>query len=609
MSVASSTGGRLEGRKMELERLAQEWLSLDRNEPTRKEIQDLLDSQDFTELEKRLGTRISFGTAGLRARMEAGFSRMNCLTVIQTSQGLARHLVETADLTNAQEMSIIIGYDIRHNSLTFARLAAAAFAKVGFNVVLFDDPVHTPLVPFAVKLLGAAAGIMVTASHNPAMDNGYKVYGSNSCQINSPADKQIAASILKNLEPQQWELTDSLNAKISAKDEAVKSAYNQEVRRMLEGSISKEPSPIPRFVYTAMHGVGFPFMKEAVAQLITVANQPSFDGFFWVQEQVDPDPDFSTVRFPNPEEHGALDLAMATADKNNVFLILATDPDADRFAAAEKVDGKWHQFTGDQMGVLLAYHILEEVKFSSDTVMLTSAVSSQMLSTIAAKEGFQVEECMTGFKWLGNRARTIGKKCVFAYEEALGYMLPNIVFDKDGITAAMTFLRAAGRWGSPYRKLQDLYEKYGYFRTMNTYWKSADASMTTKLFEKIRERGNPYPTIINGMKVSRWRDLTGDGYDSATDNHVPGLPTSKSTQMITCWLGNDDDDDDVAASGQQVRFTVRASGTEPKIKVYIESRGETAEAAERGALGLLRYLKETWFDEPSLKVEEKYSSF
>ena len=594
---------------------------------------------------------MSFGTAGLRAPMGAGFSRMNSLTVIQTSQGLAQYLLD--NVRECVNMGVVIGYDGRHHSKTFADLVVTVFATKGFNTSFYEGPVHTPMVPWGMQIYArhAAAGIMITASHNPAEDNGYKVYGvygqdwpeRAACQINSPEDTKIAASILENLEPITWAQTGPSSA--SPVHQHVREDYYDRivwVLRKLRKWRAKTSGDkhLPRFVYTPLHGVGLRPMKEALERFIASnSGEPANDhdeymeivgdagdikrvridkangarsGFDYykdpdsdssddgstvtdvqeppvgidsqlindvmtvVQAQAYPDPDFPTIKYPNPEEKGALDLAVATADAHGIGLILANDPDADRFAAAEKVGDAWHQFTGDQVGVLLACYIYQNRKpdhKDRHPVFLTSMVSSDMLRVIGEKiwrasiesatprqppKSFYVVECLTGFKWIGKRAEDFAAKCLFGYEEALGYMLPWIVYDKDGISAALLFLQMCAQWGSPWLMLQNLYEKYGFFETMNTYWRSPDQAATTRVFEKIRSLAEPYPKYVGGREVVRWRDLT-IGYDSDTREDVRKLPVTPDTQCITCWLGKSPLD-------EGIRFTIRASGTEPKIK-------------------------------------------
>lgn len=484
--------------------------------------------------------------------MGAGFSRLNCLTIVQTSQGLAEYLLETNVDTKTQ--GIIIGYDARHNSKRFAELAATVFINKGMRVWWYEDLVHTPMVPFGVTFLGAAAGVMITASHNPAQDNGYKVYGCNGCQINSPADAHVAAAILDNLEPISWEQPKEPLLKRDILN-IVKCNYLERVRQLASGHLCEKGNDLS-FVYTPLHGVGLEYINSAL-EVIGIA-KPTI-----VVEQAQPNPDFPTVKYPNPEEKGCLDLAISTADKEGIHLILANDPDADRFAVAEKVGGVWRQFTGDQVGIVLAHYLLSERKepVNTNNFMMMSAVSSQMLAYLASDTGCNVMETLTGFKWLGNCAaelRKKGNRVLFAYEEALGYMFPDVVLDKDGIAATIVFLSAYAKYGSPWALLQRLYKKHGHFYTANTYWRSPDVVTTQRVFEKVRSLGQPFPTSLGDRKILRWRDLT-FAFDSATNDHVPVLPSSRSSQMITCWLSPTADND-------EVRLTIRASGTEPKIK-------------------------------------------
>ena len=456
--------------------------------------------------------------------MGAGFSQLNSLTIIQTSQGLAEYLLSAHPDT--REAGLVIGHDGRHHSLHFAKLVAGVFLSKTIKVWWYEDVVHTPMVPFAVKHLEAAGGVMITASHNPAHDNGYKVYGPNGCQINAPIDAQIAASILENLAPITWDtgLLDRSQLKRDIRDQ-VMILYTGHLWNCLHWeSFPSLPEPtFPSFVYTPMHGVGLPFMQKAVGSLVCSLKGPEHPPMKMtvVPEQAHPDPDFPTVKFPNPEEDGALDLAKATADKHGMNLIIANDPDADRLAIAEKVDGVWIQLTGDQLGVLLAYFILSQSMKSDQRVasensngsqskyVLASAVSSQMLGVIASDFNASFEETLTGFKWLGSRALELekqGKDCVFAYEEALGYMIPAVVYDKDGVLAASAFLSACGHWGSPWAKLQELYERYGNFVTTNTYWRSSSVQKTTATFEKIRALEKPYPQWL-ASRQGQWGTL------------------------------------------------------------------------------------------------------
>jgi len=448
-----------------------------------------------------------------------------------------------------------------------------------------EQPVHTPLVPFGVEELNAVAGVMITASHNPAKDNGYKVYWSNGCQIIPPHDIGIAESILQNLEPMTWD-TEVLENSLLCEGALghVRDAYFRQVH---EAAVPSPKGTDIRFAYTAMHGVGLPYMTRAVRDLGLESNMVI------VEQQAHPDPNFPSVQFPNPEEKGALDIAMDTADRHSVALILASDPDADRLAVAEKVGGRWHQFTGNQLGILLASHLFDTYppEHPRDKLaMLASTVSSQMLLVMAQKEGFHFTETLTGFKWLGNVALDLeadGYKVRFAFEEAIGYMIPSVTHDKDAVSAAAVFLSAAAIWKkqglTPYAKLQQLYQRYGCFEDANTYLISPSPETTEAVFASIRALGSPYPKRLGKRKIVRWRDLTGEGYDSETHDHRPKLPVSKD-QMITCELEGG------------VRFTARASGTEPKIKLYIEGRAGMSGEAKGKAEEVLADLLTEWFE-------------
>ncbi|KAJ5111222.1 hypothetical protein N7532_001757, partial [Penicillium argentinense] len=555
-----------------LSSLVEQWLQWDQDPKTRAEIEHLRDAGATEELELRLRHRIEFGTAGLRGRMAAGFACMNSLTVIQASQGLAIY-IKTKKPEIAKQ-GVVIGHDARHNSNQFARLAANAFIALSIPVWFFDQYSPTPMVPFGVNHYKAAAGIMVTASHNPPQDNGYKVYSNNGAQINRPEDAEISQSICENLEPwsSAWkdlETSDLLH------DKSYQDLFPHYVSRVVEFTKSTSSYWMPSkmdlgkpYIYTPLHGVG-DVAFNAVFELLGVPEHHLLS----VPAQKNPDPDFPTVKFPNPEETGALDLAIEAANKKRSILIFANDPDADRFAVAERVDGKMFQFTGDQIGVLLATYLLDssrdgEGANASDITVLSSAVSSGLLQRIAEDKGFKFKETLTGFKWMANEARNlekIGRVVPFAYEEALGYMFPSVCYDKDGITAAAVFLAAHLEWArdgtSIYQKLENIWASYGYHETLNNYFRSPSPALAVELFRGIRSGPFLAEMKFGNFKIERWRDLT-EGYDSATPDNKPELPVDPTSQMLTLWLD------------KGVRFTFRGSGTEPKVKFYIESRAE-----------------------------------
>ena len=406
---------------------------------------------------------------------------------------------------------------------------------------------------------------------------------------------------MDNLEPETWKLGPErfYSGLFKPIDKSLRTYYLSMIHQAMD-TYPKTAGLSIDFVYTPMHGVGLVPMEAILKEV------KSRDRMVVVREQAQPDADFPTVIYPNPEETGALDLAKATADQQGLRLILANDPDADRFAVAEKLrDGSWHQFTGDQIGILLADYVTKGVqpRRTWGDWVLTTAVSSQMLEILAGSRGLELEVTLTGFKWLGNQAMTLNRcrQCVhFAYEEALGYMFPGVVHDKDGIAAAAIFLRACKGWPScsPWERLQELYRDYGYFHTINTYWRSPNMAATSAVFDHVRRSGDPYPKRVGPRAVVRWRDLT-VGYDSGTEDHIPKLPVSKDSQMITCWL------DKIDGSDEGIRFTVRTSGTEPKIKIYLECHARDAASAEKGATQMLEHIKLEWFNDPCLVMEEK----
>jgi phosphoglucomutase len=560
-------------------------------------LKALVKANDREELEKRLAQRIAFGTAGLRAKMEAGFSRMNDLTVLQTSQGLAAYVKNS--VPEAELRGVVIGHDHRHNSARFAELTALAFVRKGFKVYQLGL-VHTPLVPFCVDEEKAACGVMITASHNPAQDNGYKVYWENGCQIIPPHDIGIAQSIEENLDPWTWDVSHlENNDQLVRPGSKLKSKYFAAMTAKLRApSLGAIPRDF-KIVYTPMHGVGLPFIQGAASHLDLPA-----DAIVAVDEQAQPDPDFPTVTFPNPEERGALDMAIKTADEHAIDVVLANDPDADRFAVAVKNQqtDKWKQLTGNHIGALFANYCFHRYQREhngdvSKLAMLNSTVSSRLMAKLARKHGFHYEDTLTGFKWIGNRAITLEYlqyTVPFAFEEALGYMFP-VVHDKDGISAAYVFLQILielqKKGTTVLDELEQIYREVGYFEEHNSYYISPDSSTTDKVFAQIRSLGgdnypNSHPKAIGQFSVTSWRDLT-VGYDSRTNDNKPILPVSATTQMVTVELKDSD--------GRDVRFTARGSGTEPKLKVYIEATADTELSAKTLADEMWMALEKEWF--------------
>ncbi|QLL34683.1 hypothetical protein HG536_0H00580 [Torulaspora globosa] len=592
------------------------WLAQDSDEETRCEILELYRAGRWCELHERLDTRLAFGTAGLRARMGAGFNRMNALVVIQTTQGLAQYVKKQSP----ERLVAVVGHDHRYRSQRFAAATAATLVEAGFTVHLLNKDgklVHTPMVPFAVNEMGASVGVMITASHNPATDNGYKVYYSNGCQIIPPHDSGIAQAIEENLGlwPRAWKwdevLEEALRSGSLLHDGGILTCgYASKMEAFLVDKTfaGAGRNGRPWFVYTPMHGVGFEIFSKIVEKTMGLVVD---EDYLCVRQQQQPDPAFPTVQFPNPEEKGALDLAISLAESNDIGLVLANDPDADRFSVAYKDPSTrvWRQLTGNEIGFLFAvyeyqrYQTLDaEFRKRRPLAMLNSTVSSQMMKKMAETEGFHYVETLTGFKWIGNRAldlEAMGYYVPFGFEEAIGYMFPSMEHDKDGIAAAVVFLQAYRRWLDSEKKtlsmiIEEGYQKYGVFKEYNGYYVVDEPAKTDEVFHYIRNEypkgHDPYPYQVgNELTVTHFRDLT-EGYQSDTVQNIPTLPVDASSQMITVCAK-------LAGTNvtETVRFTLRGSGTEPKLKVYIEACAKTEEQAQKNARMTWEILKREWF--------------
>ncbi|KAF7295173.1 hypothetical protein MIND_01056100 [Mycena indigotica] len=592
-----------------IELLAAEWLRLDQNPDTRAEIEELVREKNTKELERRLRTRIEFGTAGLRGRMAAGWACMNgleylfhlCLAkfdwvidiiVIQASQGLCEYVRATID--QAPTRGIVIGHDHRHNSERWAKLTASVFINSGFKVYLHRGLVHTPLVPFSVQALNASCGVMITASHNPKDDNGYKVYWENAVQIIGPHDKGISAAIAVNLVPKTW-LNDQLDSSSLCVD-CTEDMKNQYFTNLFTLNLTKTLNQASKlkFVNTSLHGVSDAFVSRAFEIF-------GFHPYAPVHEQQRPDPDFPSVTFPNPEEKGALDLAIKTADTQQANYVLSQDPDSDRFCAAERRNGDWIIFTGDQLGTLFAAQALDRYKAEnkplSKLAMVASTVSSKMLEKMAQIEGFKFVECLTGFKFIGNTALNLvdqGYEVPMGYEEAIGFMFGSRIRDKDGVAATMAFaelavlLESQGKTVSSY--LQELYQTYGYFQTSNSYFVCRNPTIIDKIFKRLRnfetDTGRSYPPTIAGLKVTSVVDLT-TGYDSTNPpSYEPSLPLSSGHMVQFRASAND----------TKIVLTIRTSGTEPKIKYYLEATGQETDTVHAVLKQVVNELASGWME-------------
>ncbi|OON74355.1 phospho-sugar mutase [Streptomyces tsukubensis] len=517
------------GSEQDLVTRAKSWLAEDPDPETREELTALLESQDTRELAARFSGTLQFGTAGLRGELGAGPTRMNRAVVIKAAAGLAAHLKAKGE----GEGLVVIGYDARHKSAEFARDTAAVMAGAGLRAALLPRPLPTPVLAFAVRYLDAVAGVEVTASHNPPRDNGYKVYlgAGGGAQIVEPADREIAAEIAAVASPHDVPRPDS-GWRVLGDD--LVDAYLARTETVLAPGSPRTA----RVVHTALHGVG-------TATFLAAFARAGFPAPVTVPEQAEPDPDFPTVAFPNPEEPGAMELAYATARTAEPDLIIASDPDADRCAVAvpdASAEGGWRMLRGDEVGALLAAHL---VRRGARGVFAESIVSSTLLGRIAAAAGVGHEETLTGFKWI---ARVEGLR--YGYEEALGYCVdPEGVRDKDGITAGLLVAELASELKARGRTLLDELDElalaHGLHATDQLSARVEDLTLITDAMRRLRERP---PGSLAGLDVVSVDDLS------------MGSESLPPTDGLRYTL-------DGAVRG---RVVVRPSGTEPKLKCYLE---------------------------------------
>lgn len=516
----------------ELKTTALAWLEQDPDLVTRQELQELIDNEDLAGLESRFQTRLEFGTAGLRGELGAGPNRMNRVLVAQTAAGLGKYL-----LNKNMRASVVIGFDGRVNSDVFAKDSAEVLAGMGIEVLLLDQMCPTPLVSFATRYLNMSAGVMVTASHNPPRDNGYKVYlggDFNGSQIISPVDNQIATEIARVAATETFDsLAKSDKYKVIGPE--IRSAYLDSALAA-GGKVTKQSLKV---VYTPMHGVGWASIEPLFARA-------GSEALITVDEQLQPNGNFPTVAFPNPEEPGALDLAMKLAADYNADLIIANDPDADRVALALPTENGWQRLTGDQVGLIIADEIAS--KTTSGT-LACSIVSSSVLAKVAKHYGLEFKATLTGFKWISKIPNLI-----FGYEEALGYCIdPGHVADKDGISAALLLSNIARREKANGRTLWDLLDdlgkRYGFYATGQISIRVSDLSVIGRAMQSLRT--NP-PATLAGLPAT------------FTDMNL-----GSAELMPTDGLRFD------LADGRRV--IIRPSGTEPKLKCYLEAVADTKE--------------------------------
>jgi len=506
---------------------ARAWQSQDPDAETKAELEALILAGDEQGLTDRFSQRLSFGTAGLRGELGAGPNRMNRVLVAQAAVGIARYLK-----ANFDDPSCVIGFDARKNSDVFAKDSAEILVGLGVRAYLYDSLAATPMVAFAVREMGCSAGIMVTASHNPPADNGYKVFDFTGSQIIPPMDALIAAEIGKFADN---ELVSSLvrSNDYSAVPESISVNYLQGVSSLMNRHSDRKSLKI---VYSAMHGVGAEFIEK-------IFDIAGMDPLIPVASQHKPDGTFPTVAFPNPEEPGAMDQSLATAKANGADLVLANDPDADRLCVAYRDStGNYIQLSGDELGLLLAEELAGRAKREGVSGTLAcSIVSSSAIEKVAKHYGLGFAQTLTGFKWVGRVPNLI-----FGYEEALGYCVDaKRVKDKDGLSAALVVADIATTLAASGYTIGDQLEKLGardgYFATGQISIRVKDLSIIENLMKKLRS--NPTQEL--------------DGQEVQFTDFMGGWGNLPGTDAIQLDL----------ADGRRV--IVRPSGTEPKLKCYL----------------------------------------
>ncbi|PMO04020.1 phosphoglucomutase [Vibrio splendidus] len=537
---------------------AMNWLARDPDPRTREELQHLIDEEMHDELEDRFIQRLEFGTAGLRGKVGCGPNRMNRLVIQETATGLGHYLID--HVANASIRGVVVGYDGRLDSKQFAIDTASVLTALGIKVYLTSDVAATPIVAFGIEHFNAAAAVVVTASHNPPEYNGFKVYWENGAQIIPPHDAGIAAEIdIASTKP--ISLMSLSDAETQGKLVWLTEGYYQTYR----AAINQSPyvnnaleSVNTTITYTAMHGVGAKMAEDLL-------HDAGFHKVFSVAEQREPDGNFPTVNFPNPEEKGAMDLVVNLAKSVDADIACANDPDADRFAVAVRTDdtartddASYKMLTGDQVGVLFAHYLLSK-PHTKNQLVGNSIVSSTLLEKVAQSHGATYFQTLTGFKWLANIGMQLEdeqNEFLFAYEEALGYTIGTQVRDKDGLSAIVVFAQLVEELKSQGRTVWDLLAQISFEHGVHT---NAQRSIaldpdSPSIGSKLRAA---QPKAINGVAISVIEDLQSSlRFVIGGNTEAINLPSS---DVLIYHLEDG------------TRIIVRPSGTEPKVKVYYET--------------------------------------
>ena len=535
---------------------ARAWILGDPDHRTRAELSALLDSGNRSELADRMDGTLAFGTAGLRGIVEAGSNRMNRATVIRATRGLADYLL--ARHGGVPAAPVVVGRDARPSSSEFMRDTVGVLSAAGLRVRFWEEEVPTPLVAYAVRVQGACAGVMITASHNPPRDNGYKVYDANGAQIIPPVDAAISAAIDRVGAAADVPLTDAPLRKAGVGTGPVSPdvwhGYRKELAR-LRSPATVDPGL--RIVYTPMHGVGWRYMRELLAEA-------GYRDVHPVDEQAEPDGHFPTLPFPNPEEPGAMDLALALARRVGADLVLANDPDADRLGVAVPGAKGWVSLTGNQVGVLLTDHILSHWPAPGgprgrQPLIISTIVSSPMAGLVAAARGARFETTLTGFKWIMNAALDIeaaGRAALaFGFEEALGHAVGGLAYDKDGLSAALFMADLASecrkRGETVLDRLEELYRRFGLWVSVQRSIRRSGSAGASEITGAMRRLAAGPPDRLGGVAVVGMTD-----YRKGAGRRPRWLGASS---LIELRLQD------------RTRVLVRPSGTEPKLKMYVDS--------------------------------------
>ncbi len=566
--------------KAEILKRAKDYIAAEKDERFRREVEELVAKEDMKELEDRFYQSLEFGTGGLRGIMGGGTNRMNTLEINLATQGLANYVIKAnPEKAKNGKLSAVVAYDSRNNSDVFAEATALIFAANGIKAYLFTGLRPTPELSFAIRHFGADTGVVVTASHNPKIYNGYKAYWSDGAQVSEPHDTRIIDEVNAVTTVNTISREDAIKSgKLVLIDSEIDELYWQMCKKQLfRPELIKEHAKNVSVVYTPLHGTGAMHVEKVLGDLgLNVKTVP---------EQREPDGNFPTVEKPNPEEKPAMTMAVELGKKENADCIMATDPDSDRFGTAfPDGNGNFTLLSGNQMGALLLEYVLlsrkEFGKLPSDAYCVRSIVTSSFVDAICRKYGVEMVEVLTGFKWIaGVQAERDAKKqgeYVFGLEESYGYKIEKEVMDKDGVSAAAMCAEMTMYWRSKGKSLlehlDDMYSEYGYYedRAISKNFPGMEGVQVMKgIMASLREDG---PKTIAGKKVLEIRDIQASvSYNPENPSEKKAVPLPKSNVLQFFLEGG-------------TVISARPSGTEPKIKFYINTRTDVPGAKDGKSL-------------------------